>query len=124
MISGTRASLDGTTHASLDEAIAKLPGRPVALLQSDRTASAAEAVLVCFSGQSGVRSFGTTSHGFASANESIDLPDGSRLILTTAFFDDRNGTEYRAGITPGRADPHRWIRATGCSCMAPEQCAR
>jgi hypothetical protein len=92
--------LDGTTHASLDEAIAKLPGRPVALLQSDRTASAAEAVLVCFSGQSGVRSFGTTSHGFASANESIDLPDGSRLILPTGTSKTATGPSTAQASLP------------------------
>lgn len=100
IVSGTEASVDGTTYARLDASIQKLPGRPVALLQSGRTASAAEAVLVGFAGQPDVRRFGATSHGFASANEGIDLPEGSRLIITTAFFEDRNGATYERGIVP------------------------
>jgi len=56
----------------------------VAILTDENTASSAEATLICFRGQDGVKVFGSPTAGYASANVMYPLPDGSRLVLTTS----------------------------------------
>ena len=58
-------------------------GCPVALLTDSLTASSAEATLLCFRGLDYVRTFGAPTAGYASANTTYKMPDGSRLVLTT-----------------------------------------
>jgi carboxyl-terminal processing protease len=54
---------------------------PVAVIQSDRTASAHEAAVMAFRGRPATRSFGTPTDGLPTARESYDLADGSVLWL-------------------------------------------
>ena len=54
-------------------------GRPIAVLQSSATGSAGEATLLAFHGQPGVRTFGQTSAGLATANQGKNMPDGANL---------------------------------------------
>ena len=64
---------------------------PVAILTDEATASSGEAVLLCFRGLDNVRVFGSPTAGYASANESIILDNGSILALTVSCDIARTG---------------------------------
>lgn len=64
---------------------------PIAILTDEETASSGEAVLLCFRGLDNVRSFGSPTAGYASANESIILDNGSILALTVSCDIARTG---------------------------------
>ncbi len=64
---------------------------PVAILTDEETASSGEAVLLCFRGLDNVRVFGSPTAGYASANESIILDNGSILALTVSGDIARTG---------------------------------
>lgn len=64
---------------------------PVAILTDEETASSGEAVLLCFRGLDNVRFFGSPTAGYASANESIILDNGSILALTVSCDIARTG---------------------------------
>ena len=76
-----------------------LPG-PVAVLVDGGTASAGEAVAVAFRGVPDVRSYGSPTLGMSSSNETVPLPDGAVLNVTTSRFADRNGQVYGSRISP------------------------
>ncbi|MBS3695697.1 S41 family peptidase [Rhodococcus qingshengii] len=65
------------------EGMPKVAGQPIAVLQDGDTASSGEAVLTAFRGLDNVRSFGSDSAGYSSANSVHPLYDGVRLVLTT-----------------------------------------
>lgn len=73
---------------------------PVAVLTSNNTASAAEAVAIAFRGRPDTRSFGLMTAGVPTANEGYEMPDGAMVVLTTAWEADRTGTLYRDHIQP------------------------
>lgn len=58
---------------------------PVALLTDEKTASSAEALLMSFIDLDRVQTFGQSTAGYASANASYPLFDGTTMLLTTAF---------------------------------------
>jgi len=70
------------------------PRPKIAILVDGLTMSAAEATMICFLGLPGVRTFGTPTGGFATGNETVDLHDGARLILTSSREADRLGRLY------------------------------
>ena len=72
----------------------------VAVLIGPGTASSGEAVAVAFKGRVETRFFGLTTAGLATSNQTIPLPDGSVLMLTTAVFVDRAGYAYPDGVSP------------------------
>lgn len=76
------------------------PAAPVAVLTGGRTMSSGEAVVVAFRGRPNTRSFGQATGGMSTANESFDLGDGGRLLITTAVYADRTGRRYGAAIAP------------------------
>ncbi|MDX8148239.1 S41 family peptidase [Lentzea sp. BCCO 10_0061] len=67
---------------------------PVAVLTDRHTASSGEAVLISFLGARNVRTFGEPTAGYATANQTFKLEDGSRLAITTAYMADRTGRTY------------------------------
>ena len=67
---------------------------PVAILTDDYTASSGEATLLCFRGLDNSRSFGAPTAGYASANKPYEMPDGSRLVLTTSCDVARTGERF------------------------------
>jgi len=83
--------------SSPDPSLASLP---VAVLIGKRTASAGEAVLCAFLGRDALRTFGQPTAGQSTANASIELDDGSLLLLTTGVYADRTGTLYGDSIHP------------------------
>ncbi|WP_196479589.1 S41 family peptidase [Xanthomonas translucens] len=76
-----------------------LTAAPVALLVDRVTASSGELTAIAFLGRDDVRVFGQDTAGRTTANRPFRLPDGSILILTSAFSADRNGMRYER-ITP------------------------
>ncbi len=77
-----------------------LRNAPVAVVTSGRTASSGEAVAVAFRGRPLTRSFGAATSGYSTSNTTYKLVDGSRLYLTTAVFEDRNGNRYGGKVAP------------------------
>jgi carboxyl-terminal processing protease len=71
----------------------RLPGA-VAVLTDGRTASSGEAVAVAFRGRPGVLSYGAATYGFSTGNETVRLPDGALLRITSSRFADRTGLVY------------------------------
>jgi len=77
----------------------RLPG-PVAVLTDGRTASSGEAVAVAFRGVSTARSYGAATRGFSTGNETVRLPDGALLSITSCRFADRTDVVYGGPLTP------------------------
>lgn len=75
-------------------------GTPVAVLTDRETASAAEPVVIAFTGQEQVRTFGERTFGVPTRNLLFDLSDGAMLVLSTSRMVDRTGTAYDGSITP------------------------
>ncbi|MBR5638639.1 MAG: S41 family peptidase [Muribaculaceae bacterium] len=67
---------------------------PVAILMDSYTASSGEMVVLAFWGLDNVRTFGTNSAGYTTGNSTYELPQNSRLILTTSSVVTRNGKEF------------------------------
>lgn len=104
-------SLGGTTVVTVvPEPYALGASPPVAALTSRMTVSSGEAVAVAFRGRENTRFFGTETGGLSTSNESRNLRDGARIILTTAVFADRHGNVYGGVIAPDEfietAAPH------------------
>ncbi len=101
---GSMRDRDGRLQAwsSAPEArdMGELEHQPVAVLTGPRTASSGEAVVVAFRGRLDTRSFGLPTAGRSTSNSTFDLPDGSRLLLTTAVMIDRTGAAYGGRIAP------------------------
>lgn len=100
----------------------KVTGRPIAILQDEWTASSGEAVLAAFRGVDGVRTFGTDSAGYTSANVSHTLFDGATIVLTESLYVDRTGRNYEEGAiapdqnsTEADADALAWLGEQGCA---------
>lgn len=96
------------------------PNPRVAVLTSRWVASAGEAVAVAFVGRPNTRTFGTMTCGVPTGNSTIQLSDGGKLILTTAFDADRNLRAYNEPLLPDEQieDPSlllqraiEWLRA-------------
>ncbi|WP_433853675.1 S41 family peptidase [Stenotrophomonas nitritireducens] len=85
-----------------DDAARRLrrPDAPVALLQSARTASSGEAIVLALRGRPHSRSFGTPTMGYSTGNVPVTLVDGSTLLLTSTLMKDRNGLGDGARIAP------------------------
>lgn len=106
------------------EGMSKVAGQPIAVLQDGDTASSGEAVLTAFRGLDNVRSFGSDSAGYSSANSVHPLYDGARLVLTTSVYVDRDGRSVdEQPIEPNsRTAPEdtidaarQWLHDNGCN---------
>lgn len=71
---------------------------PVALLTSNLTASAAEAVAVSFKSRPNARSFGEPTQGLTTFNVLRALPDNALIIVANASFADRSGQTFDGAI--------------------------
>jgi C-terminal processing protease CtpA/Prc len=76
------------------------PDAPVALLIGRATASSGEATLMAFLGRPHTRSFGDSTAGFNSVNNSYQLPDGATMLITVGYSRDRLGRSYPLRIAP------------------------
>jgi carboxyl-terminal processing protease len=101
VVRGTTVSKSGQEMGTLDPAqIPKLAEKPVAVLQSQTTASASEGIIVAFAGQKNVRTFGQATLGLSSVNYSAALSDGAELVVTVSRLADRSGKTYAGRIDP------------------------
>jgi len=92
-----------TSHrmVSVSAPSSSIMNRPVAVLQGPYTGSSGEALLLAFTGQKNVRTFGQTTAGLASGNVAKTMPDGATITLTSSWDSDRDGTTtYPHGIPP------------------------
>ena len=78
-----------------EESIKKFPSStPVAILTDGMTGSSGEAALLCFRGLDRVRTFGSPTAGYASANIVKTLSDGYLLVITTSCDVARTGEVF------------------------------
>ncbi|RNI32587.1 hypothetical protein EFA69_04520 [Rufibacter immobilis] len=73
---------------------------PMAVLLSNMTASAGEAVAISLKGRPSTRFFGETTHGLTTANEGFQIDKNSGLTLAVLYEADRNGMIYQKNIKP------------------------
>jgi len=73
---------------------------PIAILTGHRTLSSGEVVATAFHNKSNARSFGESTGGLSTANQSFMLSDGSMILLTTAIDADRDGNIFGKRIEP------------------------
>lgn len=93
----------GEEWSNLPGGPAKLSDRPIGIVQGGATASAGEWVVVAFTGQKNVRTFGSATGGFTTVNDGFTLPDGAVVTLSFAVMGDRKGIFYTAPIQPDHA---------------------
>jgi hypothetical protein len=110
--------------------LARFGSDPLAVVVGKRTASAGEMLLVALLGEARVQTFGSTSYGMSTANETYTLADGSTLVLTEWRYALGEGPVYQGGIPamhPGAQnepaeDPVRtaaeWAAANSPQCGA------
>lgn len=74
--------------------------RYVAVILGARTASSGEITALGFKGRGNVRFFGVPTAGATSSNQSIRLPSGGLLALTTSRLVDRDGAVQQGPLQP------------------------
>lgn len=119
-----------TASTSHRMATANVPGssftdHPVAVLQGPYTGSSGEAVLLAFTSQKNVRTFGQITAGLASGNVAKTMPDGATITLTSSWDSNRNGTRtYPHGIPPTVATSVGADTVTTATTWLHDQCNR
>lgn len=73
---------------------------PVAILTSNRTASAAEVLTIAFTGRPQTRIFGGLTFGVPTGVFGFRMADGAVLRLAVSTFSDRKGNEYTGSLVP------------------------
>jgi len=73
----------------------------VAVLTDAKTASSGEAVAIAFRGRGRTRSLGSPTAGLTSTNTAFDLPEASRITLTTAIDVEAGGQALRRAAGSG-----------------------
>lgn len=85
---------------TLPTELTKLTMRPIGIVQGPSTASAGEWGVVAFTGQEGVKTFGSETGGFTTVNDGFELPDGASVTLSFAVMGDREGNFYEGPLAP------------------------
>lgn len=80
----------------------KLATHPIAIVQGGATASAGEAVVIAFTRQEGVMTFGSATRGLTTVNDGFELPDGAQVTLSFAVMGDREHNFYEGPLVPDR----------------------
>lgn len=109
-VSGNSVFLDDQLMATADGVDSELPSRPVAIVQSNRTASSAEAVLLSFLDRQDVRTFGSATAGLATGNVAKTLPDGSVLVVTSSYMATNSGQVFKGPIPPTTPAPENPVQ--------------
>jgi Peptidase family S41 len=96
-----RSSLDGVALGQTSSTYSLLESAPrVAVLTDAAVASSGEAVVVAFRGRPNTRSFGGSTCGLSTANQTFALSDGATLVLTVSTMADRTGVAYGGVVVP------------------------
>jgi carboxyl-terminal processing protease len=72
----------------------------IAVLFDETVASSGEATAIAFAGRRNTKSFGQPTAGYATANNTLPLSDGAKLILTSAYMLDRTKKIYSENVIP------------------------
>lgn len=94
-----------------------LPLKAIAIIVGPYTSSSGEITTIMFKGQNNVRFFGQPTSGYSTGNQTLPLPNGGVLILTTSVTLDRTGAAYSEAINPDQitdkpyADAAAWVNA-------------
>ncbi|MFJ6894499.1 S41 family peptidase [Streptomyces hokutonensis] len=91
---------DGISQGWSDARPVARSSPPVAVLTSQGTASAGEAIVVAFRGRPNTRSFGEPTRGVPTGNKAYRLSDTALINLTEAKDADRTGRTYDEAIPP------------------------
>lgn len=92
---GRESNLTAEYIAKVQGVERKAPISPqIAILTDGDTASSGEALLICFRGLGNVKTFGSPTAGYASANRTFDMGDGSILVITTSCDVARTGEVF------------------------------
>lgn len=86
----------------------KRPNPPVAVLTGRLTVSSGEWVTIAFRGRPRTRTLGEATAGLPTANTVWGLPDGAKLVLTTAREADRAGHIYDGPLPVDEAIATDW----------------
>ena len=106
---GSNVGPDGTivvrfanegADAALPPHLAHLQTAPVAVLIGPQTGSSAERVAISFRGRARARLVGQPSRGVTTGNDTFDLPDGDKLVVTRSVMADRTGRLYGGPVEP------------------------
>ncbi|MGD8781669.1 MAG: S41 family peptidase [Ignavibacteria bacterium] len=96
-----KAGVGTNVHHQIEHVSNKpLQKKPIAILISRQTASSGEASVISFIGKENICLFGEQTKGLATVNQPFELANGAKLMLTTAYFGDRNKKIYAHGIEP------------------------
>ncbi|MFC3199558.1 S41 family peptidase [Parapedobacter deserti] len=74
--------------------------RPIAVLMSDRTASAGESLAASFKFQNNTMTFGTPTKGLTSALELMEFNSNAKLFLATMYLCSRDKKIIDRGLNP------------------------
>ncbi len=104
-----RMSVDDRVQAAIATPYRlQVPDAPVAVLTSELTASAAEAVAIAFIGRPATRSFGRPTMGLTTFTVMRAMPDNALLSVTNAVDIDRAGTPYDGPVRPDQVVEWDW----------------
>lgn len=93
--------INGTTVTELSNSYElAVPNPKVAVLLDKGVVSSGEVMAISFIGRENTKSFGTSTCGASTGNDSFILSDNSTLILTTVYLADRNKNLYGIPIEP------------------------
>lgn len=73
---------------------------PIAVLTSNRTASAGEVMVIAFTGRPHTRTIGGVTFGVPTGVAGFRMVDGAILSLAVSTFSDRDGVSYTGNLVP------------------------
>jgi C-terminal processing protease CtpA/Prc len=104
-----RLSVDGAIRSTVAQPYrVAAPDVAVAVLTSELTASAAEAVTIAFIGRPNTRSFGRPTLGLTTFTVMRAMPDQALLSVTNAVDVDRRGIAYDGAVAPDAVVDFDW----------------
>jgi len=99
-VHGNAVSWGSEVWGELPAEPTKITTRPIGIVQGGATVSAGEWVVVAFTGQEGVRTFGSETGGLTTVNDGFALPDGAFVTLSFAVMGDREGNFSEGPLVP------------------------
>lgn len=92
--------IENGAAAAYEIAAPDLSRARIAILLDRYTASAGEFTAMALQGLPHMRSFGSETAGYLTANEPKLLPDGAEIFVSTSWGTDRLGHSYRETLVP------------------------
>jgi hypothetical protein len=83
----------------------KNPQVKVAVLTSQNTASAGEAVAITFRSRANTRSFGNSTCGVSTGRAGYEIGDVGQLVISTSIMADKDKHLYGSSVQPDEVEP-------------------